>query len=75
MTGRKKKCRQGKGSSRKGAILDSSEKQQVQNVMNLSSKPLSDTCLTALSKGLSFVPTTHCRDFDTIVDLDKFFGH
>lgn len=42
-------------------------------MINLSSKPLSDTCLTALSKGLSFVPTTHCQDFDTIVDFHKFF--
>lgn len=30
-------------------------------VHNLSSKPLSHTCISALSKGLSFVPTTHCN--------------
>lgn len=42
-------------------------------MINLSSKTLSDACVAALSKGLSFVPSTHCRDFDTIVDFHKFF--
>lgn len=41
--------------------------------MNFSAKPLTDTCISALSKGLSFVPTTSANDFDTIIDFQKFF--
>ena len=63
----------GRGSSHKRAIPDLPETQQELNVINLSSQPLSDTCLTALSKWLSFVPTTHCRDFDTTVDFHTYF--
>lgn len=47
--------------------------EQVQNVINLSKTPLSNDCVNALSKGLSFVPTVHCNNFDTIVDFHKFF--
>ena len=43
------------------------------NVINLSSKSISTPCKLALSKGLSFVPTTQCNDFNTIIDFHKFF--
>lgn len=42
-------------------------------MINLSSKELSPVTYSALSKGLSFVPTTGCNDFNTIIDLQKFF--
>ena len=45
----------------------------ITNVINLSSRSLSDDCISALGKGLSFVPTTYCNDFDTLVDFQKFF--
>lgn len=41
--------------------------------MNFSIKPLTDTCVSALNKGLSFAPTSTTNDFDTIIDLQKFF--
>lgn len=41
--------------------------------MNLSSKPLSSDCLQALEKGLSFVPTTYCNEFNVFLDFQKFF--
>ena len=41
--------------------------------MNLSDKPLSAACESVLKKGLSFVPTTDCNEFDTIIDFQKFF--
>jgi len=42
-------------------------------VINFSDKILSETCISALSKGLSFVPTNHTNDFETIIDFQKFF--
>ena len=41
--------------------------------MNFSTKPLSDLCTTALSKGLSFAPTSDTNDFETHIDFQKFF--
>lgn len=41
--------------------------------MNFSSKPLTELCTTALSKGLSFAPTTSTNDFETVIDFQKFF--
>ena len=43
------------------------------NIMNLSDKPLSTACESALKKGLSFVPTTDTDEFNTIIDFHKFF--
>ncbi len=43
------------------------------NVVNLFSKSLSDSCMSALSKGLSFVPTTQCNEFTMYIDMKKFF--
>lgn len=34
---------------------------------------MSDACVSALSKGLSFAPTAHTNDFETIIDFQKFF--
>lgn len=41
--------------------------------MNFSSKSLPEECISALGKGLSFVPTTAINEFDTIIDFQKFF--
>lgn len=41
--------------------------------MNFSDKCLSEPCIAALSKGLSFISTTDSNDFDTIIDFHKFF--
>ncbi len=41
--------------------------------MNFSDKSLSKPCVTALRKGLSFIPTTETKDFDTLIDFQKFF--
>lgn len=41
--------------------------------MNFSSKPLTELCTAALSKGLSFAPTTTTNDFETVIDFEKFF--
>ncbi len=42
-------------------------------MINLSDKVISPAGLTALNKGLSFVPTTNYDEFNTYVDLQKFF--
>ncbi len=67
-----KKCRRGKKSPTKKPVQDPPE-ESVLNVYNLSSKPISHTCITAISKGLSFVPTTQCNKFNTVTDMQKFF--
>ncbi len=41
--------------------------------MKFSDKSLSIPCVTALSKGLSFIPTTETNDFDTMIDFHNFF--
>ncbi len=46
---------------------------EVINVINLSSKVISNDCLTVLNKGLSFSPTAHCNEFDIYIDLQKNF--
>lgn len=43
----------------------------VNNVLNLSSKELSDTEVCLLSKGLSFVPSVYFDIFNTILDVNK----
>ncbi len=43
------------------------------NSINLSSRSISDYCLTALNRGLSFAPTVHCQEFDVHVDIHSFF--
>lgn len=43
------------------------------SVFNLSSKILSPAHVSLLNKGLSFVPTTQCNDFDVKVDMFNFF--
>ncbi|KAJ8260222.1 hypothetical protein GJAV_G00178500 [Gymnothorax javanicus] len=37
------------------------------------SKAFSPPCLSALNKGLSFVPTTYCNEFNAYADFQKFF--
>lgn len=50
------------------------DKEQLgDTLMNFSDKLLSKPCITALRKGLSFIPTTETNDFDTIIDFHKFF--
>lgn len=43
------------------------------NVINISSKQLSDSCISALGKGLCFAPTSQWKDFDVYIGLHKFF--
>ncbi len=43
------------------------------NVFNLSSRSISDDCLSAQNRGLSFAPTAHCLEFDVHVDIHFFF--
>lgn len=47
----------------------STDTQQLQNVINLSSKTLTDKCLIALTKGYSFIPTTYCGLSQVLLDL------
>lgn len=42
-------------------------------MVNLSDTTLSPACISALNKGLSFVPTTYCDEFNAYVDFQKFF--
>ena len=42
-------------------------------VINISDLPLSDDCISVLSRGLSFSPTYSGKDFDTKVDLFRFY--
>ena len=44
-----------------------------QTVINISGTTLSDACMSALSKGLSFSPTCNTNEFETKVDLFKFY--
>lgn len=46
---------------------------QPVNVVNLTNETLSPACISALNKGLSFVPTTYCHEFNAFVDFQKFF--
>lgn len=66
-----KKCVRGKSFSHEGSSSNSlsTDTQQLQNVINLSSKTLTDTCLSALSKGRSFIPTTYCGLSQVLLDL------
>lgn len=43
------------------------------NVVNLTNETLSPACISALNKGLSFVPSTYCHEFNAFVDFQKFF--
>ena len=43
------------------------------NIINLSSKTLTEDHINVLNKGLSFVPTNSVNEFDVEVDMFKFF--
>ncbi len=69
-------CRQGKKPSKRAWPTPPYKQGPGEvNVVNLSSKSLSDTCVSTLSKGLSFVPTTTFNEFATYTDMTKFFLH
>ncbi len=68
----KKRCRRGKRKRLFSTSTDDKE-QPGDTLMNFSDKSLSKPCVTALSKGLSFIPTTETNDFDTMIDFHKFF--
>ena len=42
-------------------------------MINISGKPLSPNCIDVLAKGLSFSPTYTSREFDTKIDLFRFY--
>ncbi|XP_053546886.1 uncharacterized protein LOC128638774 [Bombina bombina] len=57
---------------RGGHVTPPSETEEMNNVFNISSRPLSQSETSLLNKGLSFVPTTKFNSFDTYIDIQKF---
>ncbi|CAM4468136.1 unnamed protein product [Leuciscus chuanchicus] len=49
------------------------EQSQTQAVINISGKVLSEESIRVLSKGLSFAPTHPGKEFDTKIDLFRFY--
>lgn len=69
----RRKTRRGRSrSSREPWRAHQESKEEVEQVINISSIPLSTSHLAVLSEGLTFAPTNITRGFQTKVDLFKF---
>lgn len=65
-----KRCRRGQRKTTQA--VPNPHQLDSNTVINLSEKTLTDPCMSALSKGLSFAPTAQTNNFDTVINFQFF---